>query len=81
MEYPRNTVGQMDRDSVDKNGNQTTKTNIATGKITEYSWGFENRLVQTLINPNANTQLITAITYHYDAYGRRIEKNVNGNIK
>ena len=64
----------------DRNGNLTTKTNITTGEITENTWDFENRLTQTLIKPNQNAQPTTTVTYKYDAYGRRIEKNVNNSI-
>ena len=59
----------------DANGNLSTKTKKATGEITRYTYDFENRLIQ-LLTPNSQL-----ITYTYDPFGRRIEKNVNGTIK
>lgn len=60
--------------SYDNNGNLIQKISKATGAVTAYAYDSENRLVQ-LQTPNSQL-----ITYKYDPFGRRIEKNVNGII-
>jgi len=54
----------------DNNGNMLTKTG-ANG-TTQYSWDFENRLVQ-VVAPNADGTSST-ISFQYDPFGRRIQK-------
>ena len=56
----------------DKNGNLTSKT-TASGKTT-YTWDIENRLARVEL-PDRGT-----VSYRYDPFGRRIEKNVNGAV-
>jgi RHS repeat-associated protein len=51
----------------DANGNTTTKTD-STG-TTNYSWDFENRLTSVALPGTEGT-----VSYHYDPFGRRIEK-------
>ncbi len=58
----------------DANGNLSSKTERSTGNITAYTYDAENRLVR--INFPAGT----SSTYRYDGLGRRIEKNVDGQI-
>ena len=56
----------------DANGNMVSKTD--TSGTMSYVYDSENRLVQ-ITTPNAQL-----VTYKYDPFGRRIEKNVNGVI-
>ncbi len=56
----------------DANGNLTSKTDKASGDVTTYTWDSLDRLIQITF-PDTTTA-----TYAYDAFGRRIEKNVNG---
>ncbi len=58
----------------DLNGNLQSKTSKATSDVTSYSYDELNRLT-SITHPDT-----TATTYAYDAFGRRIEKNVNGAI-
>ncbi len=58
----------------DANGNLVTKTDKATGDVTTYTWDSLDRLIQITF-PDTTTA-----TYAYDAFGRRIEKNVNGTV-
>ncbi len=58
----------------DANGNLTSKTDKASGDVTTYTWDSLDRLIQITF-PDTTTA-----TYAYDAFGRRIEKNVNGTV-
>lgn len=58
----------------DDNGNLDLKTEKNTNEITDFTYDPENRLI-IFSKPG-----VTA-SYKYDGLGRRIEKNVNGNIK
>ena len=64
----------------DNNGNRTKRTNIATGEILEYSWDYRNRLIRVVKRPSADGEATSTVTYRYDAFDRRVEKNVNGTI-
>jgi RHS repeat-associated protein len=57
----------------DQNGNLIKKTERATALSTNYSYDVENQLTQ-IVSPSGTT------SYRYDGIGRRIEKNVNGQI-
>ena len=56
------------------NFNLISKTKKATGAVTNYTWDYNNRLIQVQFPDGTTAQ------YKYDPFGRRIEKNVNGNI-
>lgn len=58
----------------DANGNLARKTERATAQATSYTYDAENRLTRIDL-PNS-----ASVTYKYDAIGRRIEKNVAGQI-
>jgi RHS repeat-associated protein len=58
----------------DANGNLIRKTERSTGKVINYSYDAENELVR-IDFPSG-----TSATYRYDGLGRRIEKNINGQI-
>ncbi len=65
----------------DANGNLTTKTSKATGEVTTYTYDAENQLIRIeLFTVAGGTTPVLVADYHYDALGRRIEKNVNGQI-
>jgi RHS repeat-associated protein len=59
----------------DANGNLANKTERAAAKVTSYTYDSENQL--TRIDFPSNTSAL----YSYDGLGRRIEKNVNGQIQ
>jgi len=58
----------------DANGNLTRKTERASGKITNYAFDSDDELVRIDFSDGTNA------TYRYDGMGRRIEKNVGGQI-
>ena len=65
----------------DKNGNLTTRTNLTTNKVTEYAWDYENRLIGVKEKDSADSLVATkTISYRYDPFGRRIQKDVDGTV-
>ncbi len=56
------------------NGNLTQKTEKITRAVTQYTYDTENQLTR-IDFPDA-----TFASYKYDGLGRRIEKDVNGNV-
>ena len=75
------TDGQTYTYTYDDNGNLIQKTHKTTKTTTKYDWDIENRLIQVTKHETEDALPSETITYAYDALGRRIEKNVNGNIK
>ncbi len=59
----------------DDEGNRTSRTKIATGEVTEYSWDHRNRLVQ-VVEKDAQGQVTQTVDYTYDVFDRRIAKSV-----
>jgi len=55
------------------NGNLISKTDKSSNEMTSYEYDAENQLIQILAVGNT-------ISYRYDGLGRRIEKNINGQI-
>ena len=66
--------------SYDRNGNLTERTHKSTGRITTYTWDYENRLTSVTERISAGTEPTSKVFYKYDAFGRRIQKKVNGTI-
>jgi RHS repeat-associated protein len=60
----------------DNEGNRTSRTNIATGEVTSYSWDYHNRLTD-VTTKDINGTLIKAVGYTYDVYNQRISKSVD----
>ena len=80
-----NAYNQVINDKVyryvyDNNGNRTKRTHIASGKVIEYSWDYENRLVQIIERSSAEAKASKTISYKYDALGRKVEIDVNGKV-
>jgi RHS repeat-associated protein len=61
----------------DNEGNQLTRTSIATGAVTEYEWDYRNRLVEVIERPSAQGAATSVVTFHYDAFDRRTTKEVD----
>ena len=55
----------------DNEGNMLTKTEIATGKVTEYTWDRRNRLTNVTIKDSGGS-VIQQSDYTYDAFDKRI---------
>jgi RHS repeat-associated protein len=60
----------------DDEGNLIRQTEIATGKVTELSWDYWNRLVG-LVEKSASGVITLQVQYSYDAFNRRIAKVVD----
>jgi RHS repeat-associated protein len=61
----------------DQEGNRTKRTEIATGKVTEYVWDYHNRLAQVLFK-DASGAVTKSIEYTYDVNNQRIGKKIDG---
>jgi RHS repeat-associated protein len=57
-------------------GNRISRTAIATGEVTEYSWDYRNRLTQVW-EKNAAGVVVRSSDYRYDLFDRRIGKTVD----
>jgi RHS repeat-associated protein len=60
----------------DNEGNRTSRTNIATGEVTQYAWDYHNRLTSVITQDSSGT-VTKSVEYTYDAYDRRIAKNID----
>jgi RHS repeat-associated protein len=61
----------------DDEGNRTRRTEIATGKVTEYSWDYHNRLTSVAFK-DAGGVVTKTIEYLYDVNDLRIGKKIDG---
>jgi RHS repeat-associated protein len=82
--YQTGTNNQLLADSqytyqYDQEGNRTQRTEIATGKITEYVWDYRNRLTGVLLS-DALGVVSKTIEYTYDVDDRRIGKKIDGAV-
>ena len=59
----------------DDEGNRIKRTEVATGKSTEYVWDYRNRLTKVLLK-DVGSVLTKNIEYVYDVNDRRIGKKV-----
>ena len=64
----------------DNNGNMIKKTGTDTGEVAQFAWDHRDRLIGVVMKPGENANPTSTISYKYDAFNRRIEKNVNGTI-
>jgi RHS repeat-associated protein len=63
----------------DGEGNRTKRTEIATGKVTEYVWDYRNRLAGVLFK-DAGGSVTKTIDYIYDGNNQRIGKRIDGAV-
>jgi RHS repeat-associated protein len=63
----------------DGEGNRTKRTEIATGKVTEYVWDYRNRLASVLFK-DAGGIVTKTIDYIYDGNNQRIGKRIDGAV-
>jgi RHS repeat-associated protein len=63
----------------DREGNRTLRTEIATGKVTEYVWDYRNRLT-TVLFKDAGGVVTKTIEYLYDVNNQRIGKKIDGQV-
>jgi RHS repeat-associated protein len=74
----RQSVGRLYGHDYDNNGNQTGRTTPNQNKNWIYSWDDENRLIKS---EQTKGQEKRTITFRYDPFGRRIEKQLTTVIK
>jgi len=60
----------------DAEGNLTKKEEIATGNVTLLEWDYRNRLT-SVVTYDSSGNIIKSASYTYDAFDRRIVKNVD----
>ena len=60
----------------DNEGNRISRTNIAKGEVTLYSWDYHNRLT-SVVTQNGSGTVTESVAYTYDAYDRRIAKVID----
>jgi RHS repeat-associated protein len=82
--YGTGTNNQLLTDGVynytyDDEGNRTKRTEISTGKVTEYVWDYRNRLAGVLFK-DAGGVVTKTIEYLYDVNDRRIGKKIDGAV-
>jgi RHS repeat-associated protein len=80
--YQTGTNNQLLSDGVytytyDQEGNRTSRTNIASGEVTEYTWDYRNRLTSLVVRATAGGAIVREVDYTYDVYDRRIAKVVD----
>jgi RHS repeat-associated protein len=63
----------------DGEGNRTRRTEIASGKVTEYVWDYRNRLTAVLFK-DASGNVTKTIDYIYDGSNQRIGKRIDGAV-
>ncbi len=68
------------RYSYDAEGNLTTRTQIASGAVREFTWDQRNRLVGVVDRATANGTAIQTVSYIYDALDRRTAESVTSSI-
>ncbi|MBI1748137.1 MAG: VCBS repeat-containing protein [Acidobacteria bacterium] len=77
--YVYDTANRLQQDdrfiySYDANGNLTSKREIATSAITQFTYDSENQITRIDFPGGGFAE------YKYDGLGRRIQKNVNGTL-
>ena len=60
----------------DGEGNRIRRTELASGKFTEYIWDYRNRLEQ-VITQDSNGNILNTAGYTYDVFDRRIAKEID----
>jgi RHS repeat-associated protein len=63
----------------DNEGNRNKRTEIATGKATQYVWDYRNRLANVLFK-DAVGNVTKTVEYLYDVNNQRIGKKIDGAV-
>ena len=58
----------------DDEGNRTSRTETATGKVQEYTWDYRNRLTQVRNRNTAGGAIVMQVDYTYDALNRMVKR-------
>jgi RHS repeat-associated protein len=80
--YATGTNNQLTTDGVynyeyDNEGNQKSRTKIATGEVTEYFWDHRNRLITVKQRASAGGVIQWQVDYGYDAFDRMISRTLD----
>jgi RHS repeat-associated protein len=63
----------------DAEGNRSKRTELATGKVDEYTWDYRNRLT-SVVGKNVYGVVTQTVSYEYDVNDLRVKKIVDGSI-
>ncbi|MEI8210898.1 MAG: RHS repeat-associated core domain-containing protein, partial [Planctomycetota bacterium] len=55
-------------------GNRTSKTETATGKVEEYTWDYRNRLTKVVFRNSSGGAIVKQVDYEYDPYNRLVHR-------
>ena len=58
----------------DDEGNRTSKTETATGKVEEYTWDYRNRLTKVVFRNSSGGTIVKQVDYEYDPYNRLVHR-------
>jgi len=58
----------------DDEGNRTSKTETATGKVEEYTWDYRNRLTKVVFRNSSGGAIVKQVDYEYDPYNRLVHR-------
>ncbi len=58
----------------DDEGNRTSRTETATGAVTEYSWDYRNRLTAVKDRATSGGSVVKQVDYEYDAFNRLVKR-------
>jgi RHS repeat-associated protein len=64
----------------DNEGNRTKRTELATGKVDEYTWDYRNRLTG-VVSKDIYGVVTQTVSYEYDVNDLRVSKNVDGSVE
>jgi RHS repeat-associated protein len=64
----------------DNEGNRTKRTEIATGKVDEYTWDYRNRLT-SVVSRDTYGVVTQTVSYEYDVNNLRVKKDVDGDVE
>ena len=60
----------------DADGNRTSRTSIANGSVTDYTWDYRNRLTEVTFKNSAG-QMTEQVAYAYDYQNRLVREVIN----
>ena len=60
----------------DADGNRTSRTSIANGSVTDYTWDYRNRLTE-VTSKNSDGEITQQVQYAYDYQNRLVSEVIN----
>jgi YD repeat-containing protein len=80
IDQNRSTTDGVYSYDYDLEGNRTKRTEIATGKVDEYTWDYRNRLTG-VVSKNIYGVVTQTVSYEYDVNDLRTKKTVDGSVE